>query len=152
VVIKVTLEVEPVRSAITVERTAPVLDPRQPALIMHGSQRMLSETAGATMGRGLIDVITTMPGWLLDANAVLHPRGSEYDTQYVIDGMPVYDNRSLAFAPAFLASEFDSVSIMTSGIPAEYGRRLGGVIVLDTRRPEPGTEISLQGGSYGTAL
>jgi hypothetical protein len=96
-----------------------------------------------------------MPGWLLEANAVLHPRGSEYDTQYVIDGMPLYDNRSLGFAPAFENNEFEAVNIMTAGIPAEYGRRLGGVIALDTRRVGPlghNSEAGFQAGSYGSYI
>jgi outer membrane receptor for Fe3+-dicitrate len=120
---------------------------------MQAGREQLQQTLGTTLGRSTIDVITTMPGWLLEANAVLHPRGSEYDTQYVIDGMPLYDNRSIAFAPAFENSEFEAVNVMTSGIPAEYGRRLGGVIALDTRRisrPGHASEVDVQTGSYGT--
>ena len=30
----------------------------------------------------------------MEANGVLHPRGAEYNTQYVVDGFPVVDNRS----------------------------------------------------------
>lgn len=103
------------------------------------------------MGRTTIEAITALPGWLLEANAVLHPRGSEYDTQYVVDGMPVYDNRSIGFAPAFDNSEFEAVNVMTAGIPAEYGRRMGGVIALDTRRvgsPGHTGEVDLQMGSF----
>jgi hypothetical protein len=69
--------------------------------------------------------------------------------------MPLYDNRSLAFAPAFENSEFEAVNVMTASIPAEYGRRLGGVIALDTRRVnDPGhtSEIDFQAGSYGTYM
>jgi hypothetical protein len=91
----------------------------------------------------------------VEANAVLHPRGSEYDTQYVIDGMPLYDNRSIAFAPAFENTELEAVNIMTAGIPAEYGRRLGGVIALDTRRignPGHSSGFDFQTGSYGTYI
>jgi hypothetical protein len=45
------------------------------------------------------------------------------------------------------------VNILTAGIPAEYGRRLGGVIALDTRRAgQPGHsgDIRFQTGSFGT--
>ena len=92
-------------------------------------------------------------GWLLEANAVLHPRGSEYDTQYVIDGIPLLDNRSLAFVPAFETDEFEALNVMTAAIPAEFGRKLGGVVELYTRRSgQPGhhSEFSLQGGSFST--
>src|SRR5687767_11681091 len=102
-----------------------------------------------------VDVVTTMPGWLVEANGVLHPRGSEYDTQYVVDGMPVYDNRSITFAPVFEGGEFESLSVMAAGIPAEFGRRLGGVIVLDTRRVEGRSrhsEVDFTVGSHSTYL
>ncbi len=150
---RVTLQISAVSTEIVVRTDAPLLDPSQPGLVTHAGRRQLEETLGTTLGRSTIDVVTTMPGWLLEANAVLHPRGSEYDTQYVIDGMPLYDNRSLAFAPAFENSEFEAVSVLTAGIPAEYGRRLGGVIALDTRRAgQDGhrTEAAWQAGSYAS--
>ncbi len=132
--IAVTLEVAGGTTAITVTDSAPLLDITQPASVMRVGRKQLDEIAATSLGRSAVDVVTTLPGWLLEANAVLHPRGSEYDTQYVVDGMPIYDNRSIGFAPAFETSEFEAVNVMTAGIPAEYGRRLGGVIALDTRR------------------
>ncbi len=153
--IEVVLQLSAIASEITVEASPPLLDTAQPAIVMRAGREQLEQTLGTTLGRSTIDVVTTMPGWLLEANAVLHPRGSEYDTQYVIDGMPLYDNRSIAFAPAFENSEFEAVNVMTAGIPAEYGRRLGGVIALDTRRVGAlghHSEVSLQGGSYDSYL
>ncbi len=151
--IAVQLQVGAIRTQMTVSGAAPLLDRAQPLLVMHANRSQLEETAGSTLDRALVDVITTMPGWLLESGAVLHPRGSEYDTQYVIDGMPLYDNRSIAFAPAFENEEFEQINVITAGIPAEYGRRLGGVIALDTRRQGTlghATEASYQRGSYST--
>lgn len=152
---EIVLRVSAVRDQITVTSPAPLFEPYRPSQPARASRDALSGTLGTTLGRSTVDVVTTLPGWLLEANAVLHPRGSEYDTQYVIDGMPVYDNRSIAFAPAFENGEFESVSVYTAAIPAEFGRRLGGVIALDTRRAgSPGhrSSLSLQGGSYGTRI
>ncbi len=153
--VEIALSIAPVRAEVTVEAPAPLLDALQPSQTMRAGSDFLERALGATLGRSTIDAVTTMPGWLLEANAVLHPRGSEYDTQYVIDGMPLYDNRSIAFAPAFENSEFAAVNVLTAGIPAEYGRRLGGVIALDTRRK--GTRgnrsaLDLQRSAYGTAI
>lgn len=151
--IQVALKIRTVETEVSVESTAPLLDPAQPNVVYRAGRDDLEQALGTTLGRGVVDVVTTMPGWLLEANAVLHPRGSEYDTQYVIDGMPVYDNRSIAFAPAFENSEFEAVNILTAGLPAEYGRRLGGVIALDTRRTAlmgNHTEVDLQGGSFAS--
>ncbi len=132
--ILVPLEVAGATAAITVTDRAPLLDIAQPTAMIQVGRNRLDEVGGTTLGRSGIDVVTTLPGWLLEANAVLHPRGSEYDTQYVVDGMPIYDNRSIGSAPAFETSEFEAVNVMTGGMPAEYGRRLGGIIALDTRR------------------
>jgi len=152
---EIKLKIGTVATEITVQATAPLLDPSQPGQVMQRSREQLQETLGTTLGRSTVDVVTATPGWIVEANAVLHPRGSEYDTQYVIDGMPLYDNRSIAFAPAFENGEFEAVSIMTAGIPAEYGRRLGGVIALDTRRidrPGHASEVDFQTGSFGTYM
>ena len=48
--------------------------------------------------------------------------------------------------------EFESVNVMTAGMPAEFGRRMGGVIALDTRRVGAvgnSTEFNTQLGSFG---
>ena len=151
--VQVVLQVGTLHEEVTVENSAPLLDPSQPSNPMQVGRLKLNRTPGTTLGRSTIDVVTTLPGWLVEANAVLHPRGSEYDTQYVIDGMPLYDNRSIAFVPAFENDEFEAVNVLTAGIPAEYGRRLGGVIALDTRRAEGRghhTALDLQGGGHGT--
>jgi outer membrane cobalamin receptor len=91
---------------------------------------------------------------LLEANGVLHPRGSEYQTQYVIDGLPLTDNRSPSFAPELEADDVHSMNILTAGYPAEYGRKLGGVIEVvtsgDARQGLHGNFVA-SGGSFGTA-
>ena len=153
--IEISLQVAPVEGSITVTSSPPLFEPLRPSQGTRAGREALDRAMATGLGRSTIDVVTTMPGWLLEANAVLHPRGSEYDTQYVIDGMPLYDNRSIAFAPAFENSEFEAVSVLTAGIPAEYGRRLGGVIALDTRR-NPGqghySSVTLSSGTYGTRI
>ena len=153
--VDIALRLETVREQISVVAEPPLLDPRVPSQPVQEGRTQLDRTLGTTVGRSVVDVVTTMPGWLLEANAVLHPRGSEYDTQYVIDGLPLYDNRSIAFAPPFETDEFEAVRVLTAGIPAEYGRRLGGVIALDTRRaPADGhrSEAALQVGSYSSRM
>ncbi|HSP67704.1 MAG TPA: TonB-dependent receptor, partial [Bryobacteraceae bacterium] len=91
------------------------------------------------------------PGWLLEANGILHPRGSEYAVQYVIDGIPLYDNRSPSFAQTLGADEFESMTVRTANYPAEFGRKLGGVIEVNTQhdlRDGLHGQASFQGGSF----
>lgn len=108
----------------------------------------------ALPGRTLQDLINSEPGWLYEGNAVLHPRGSEYQTQFVLDGVPLVDNRSPSFGPEIEADDVDAMTIYTAGIPAEFGRKLGGVVELTTRHEATdGTHgaLVLGGGSYATA-
>jgi hypothetical protein len=104
-------------------------------------------------GRQAVEVVNSQPGWLLEANGVLHPRASEYDTQYVVDGLPVLNNRSPAFSPSDDLDDVQSVKTYTSGIPPEFGRKIGGVIETVTdRNPARGVHGSaiLGGGSFNT--
>jgi outer membrane cobalamin receptor len=98
--------------------------------------------------------VNSQPGWLLESNGVLHPRGSEYQTQYVVDGVPLTDNRSPSFAPEIEADDAESVTILTANFPAEYGRKLGGVVEISTThdsRPGLHGQFVASGGSFDTA-
>ena len=98
--------------------------------------------------------MNSQPGWLYEGNAVLHPRGSEYQTQFVVDGIPLTDNRSPSFGPAIDADDVQSLSVYTAGIPAEYGRKMGGVVEVNTLQDsQPGFhgQLVLSGGSFDTA-
>ena len=149
----VTLAIEKLESSITVEAGAPLLDAGESSIILPIGRARLEHQPFSPLGRGMIELVHELPGWLLEANAVLHPRGSEYDTQYVIDGIPLYDNRSINVVAPFDVDEFESADVMTAGFPAEYGRRLGGVIELHTRREERRghhPEFVIQRGSFET--
>jgi hypothetical protein len=72
----------------------------------------------------------------------------------VVDGIPLIDNRSPSFGPEIEADDVDSMSIYTAGIPAEFGRKMGGVVEVNTLKDaKPGLhgQMSLYGGSFDTA-
>src|SRR4029079_10692483 len=105
-------------------------------------------------GRGVLGVVEAQPGWLQEANGVLHPRGSEYDVQFVMDGLPITENRSPGFSPPIESSDVESMRVMTAGFPAEYGRKLGGVVEVTSPKNNPTGlhgEFQAQGGSFSTA-
>ena len=128
----VTLMLATVQAQVTVSADDTLLDVRQTAPVRRIGAEALQERASALPGRGIVDLVNTQPGWLLEANGILHPRGSEYQTQYVVDGLPLTDNRSPAFAPEIDADDVHAMNILTGGYPAEYGRKLGGVIEVAT--------------------
>jgi len=148
------LSVAPVTTSVQVTAATPTIDPYRPSSVMQVGAQQIQNRLASLPGRSVQDLVNSQPGWLYEGNAVLHPRGSEYQTQFVIDGIPLTDNRSPSFGPEIEADDLDSVSIYTAGFPAEYGRKMGGVVELNTRR-ETGAglhgQVVLSGGSYDTA-
>jgi outer membrane cobalamin receptor len=128
----VTLNLAPLQTQVTVAVERVLIDPHQATAPQHIGADVLQQRATALPGRALPELVNTQPGWLLEANGILHPRGSEYQTQYVVDGLPLTDNRSPAFASEIDADDVHSMTILTGGYPAEYGRKLGGVIEVVT--------------------
>ncbi len=148
------LKLPTVRQSITVSASSTLIDPEQPGAVTQIGSGFIQHRLGSIPGRSLQDLINSQPGWLYEGNAVLHPRGSEYQTQFVIDGIPLTDNRSPGFGPAIEADDVQSMSIYTAGIPAEYGRKLGGIVEVNTfQNVQLGLhgEIVLAGGSFDTA-
>ena len=149
----VTLNVASLQSSVTVRAGDTLLDTHQTTSIQHLGQDVIRSQTLALPGRSLPDLVDTQPGWLMEANGVLHPRGSEYQTQYVVDGLPLTDNRSPAFAPEIDAEAIQSLAIRTGGYPAEYGRKLGGVVEVVTAAEQArGFRASgvVSGGSFAT--
>jgi hypothetical protein len=151
--VRVTLVPAPIHTQITVKAGETLIDARQTSTVQRIGADSLAQRTTALPGRSLPDLVNTQPGWLLEANGILHPRGSEYQTQFVVDGLPLTDNRSPAFAPEIGADDVHALSILTGGYPAEYGRKLGGVIEVVTassaRRGLHGS-VSASGGSFAT--
>jgi outer membrane cobalamin receptor len=128
----VTLALASVQTQVTVTADDTLLDVHRAAAAQRIGAEALRQRAMALPGRSVPEIVNTQPGWLLEANGILHPRGSEYQTQYVVDGLPLTDNRSPAFAPELDPDEIQTMNIVTGGYPAEYGRKLGGVIEVVT--------------------
>jgi outer membrane cobalamin receptor len=131
---RVQLSVAPAQTAVEVSNSDTLIDPHRTGVVNRIGNDTLEHRSTSLPGRSLIDLVNSQPGWLLESNGVLHPRGSEYQTQYIIDGVPLTDNRSPSFAPEIEADDAESVTILTANFPAEYGRKLGGVVEISTAR------------------
>ena len=129
---RVTLALAGVVSSVDVAPDATLLDQRQTATVRQVGRDIVQRRPAALPGRAVPELINTQPGWLLEAGGTLHPRGSENQAQYVIDGLPITDNRAPGFAPELDADGVHAIGILTGGYPAEYGRKLGGVIEIAT--------------------
>src|ERR1035437_3858055 len=150
----VKLALVPVQTTIEVKENGTLIDPQRVGSVNQIGSQTIDDRVTSLPGRSLQDLVNSQPGWLYEGKAVLHPRGSEYQTQFVLDGIPLTDNRSPGYGPEIEADSLQSMSVYTAGIPAEYGRKIGGVVEVntarDTRQGFHG-EVVLSGGSFDTA-
>ncbi|HTP67518.1 MAG TPA: TonB-dependent receptor [Dongiaceae bacterium] len=150
----ITLKLSTVSQSVNVTPANTLIDPDQPGAASQIGSDFITSRVSSVPGRSIQDLVNSQPGWLYEGNAVLHPRGSEYQTQFVIDGIPLTDNRSPSFGPEIEADDVQSLSIYTAGIPAEYGRKMGGIVEVNTLQDsQPGFhgKLVLSGGSFDSA-
>jgi hypothetical protein len=150
----VKLSIAAMSTAVNVTADSPLLDPSRTTSSNRIDTQAIAARTTSLPGRSLPDLVNSQPGWVYEGSATLHPRGSEYQTQFVVDGVPLTDNRSPSAGPDIEADDVDSLTIYTAGIPAEYGRKMGGVVEVDTSKDtHPGLhgQADISGGSFGTA-
>ena len=152
--LKLVLGVAPLKTAVSVTGEATLLDTGDYSSANRVGAATVEDRVSAMPGRSIADLVNQEPGWVFEANGILHPRAEEYQVQYVLDGLPLTDNRSAAYVPDMDVEDVQEMSILTAGFPAEYGRKLGGVIEVQTGRDSvPGFhgKAAASGGSFGTA-
>jgi hypothetical protein len=148
------LRLASVSESVTVTASGTLIDPYRAGSVNEIGLQTIENRVTALPGRSMQDLVNSEPGWLYEGNAVLHPRGSEYQTQFVVDGIPLTDNRSPSFGPELEADDVESLKIYTAGIPAEFGRKMGGVVEVNTlKTADPGLhgQLTVFGGTYDTA-
>ncbi len=151
--VTVTLGVASVTTQVEVNDSATLVDPNATGALYSIGRQTIEDHGAAQPGRELLDLVSEEPGWVYEANGVLHPRGSEYDVQFVVDGLPLTQNRSPAFAPSFDAGEVESLRVLTASFPAEYGRKLGGIVEVTTKKDVQAGwhgRLDAGGGSFST--
>jgi hypothetical protein len=140
-------------TAVVVSGQATLIDPHRVGDINRIGPQTIGTQEASIPGRSVVDLVNSQPGWLYEGNGVLHPRGSEYQTQFVVDGVPLTDNRSPSFGPEIEADDVQSMSVYTANFPAEYGRKMGGVVEVDTvkdAREGWHGKVVATGGSFDT--
>ena len=152
--VDLSLSVEETTAAVTVTTGgAAILETDRTSSDTDISQTVLERPLGAAPSRAIESIVASTPGFVTDDNGRMHPRGSESQVQYVVDGVPVTDNMSAIFSTSLDARTLRTVEVLTGGIPAEFGDKLAGVINVNTRSglegPTQGA-LSFSGGSFST--
>lgn len=148
------LQVEQGTQDVTVTEEAPLLETTSASTHHDLDYIQLQKSPVIGTGRGVEALVQTAPGVVQDDNGRMHPRGSESQVQYVVDGVPITENLSAAFSSSLDASSLRSAEVITGNVPAEYGSKLGAVITVNTKSglemPWSGS-IALGGASFDSS-
>ena len=90
----------------------------------------------------LQSVVSTTPGWNTENDGLMHIRGVDDGTLYVVNGIPTPDRVDGVFAGSFNTDAITSLDIVTGNIPAEFGNRSGAVVII---QPKSGLNAPLNG-------
>ena len=97
--ITIQLSLSPVTTTVEVSDQQTLLDPAATGAVERIGAQTIETRETSLPGRSLVDLVNSQPGWLFEGNGVLHPRGEEYQTQFVVDGIPLTDRRAPGLAP-----------------------------------------------------
>ena len=128
------LELAQAQTSITVAGgESQLVDPEETGTHVQMNQNDISRLATNSGSRGLESVLLSFPGFAKNANGAIHPRGAHNQMTYVIDGMPVSDQLTGAFANAVDPNVAQTIELFTGNISAEYGGKTGAVANVTTR-------------------
>jgi hypothetical protein len=152
--LEIPLQISGTASVVTVtDDSSALLEPDRSSSDTDINQSILERPVGAAPSRAIESIVASAPGFVTDDNGRMHPRGSESQVQYVVDGIPVTDNLSAIFSTSLGSRTMRTVEVLTGGIPAEFGDKLAGVINVNTRSGLEGPTtagLSFSGGSFST--
>ncbi|MBI5281456.1 MAG: TonB-dependent receptor [Candidatus Solibacter usitatus] len=129
------LELAAASDSVTVNsgESALLVDPEETGTHVQMNQGDIDRLARQAGNRGLESVIVSFPGFAQNANGAIHPRGAHNQMTFVIDGMPISDQLTGAFANAVDPNIVQTVELFTGNIPAEYGAKVSAVANITTR-------------------
>ena len=94
---------------------------------------LIDQLPSATPSKQLSAMLLSAPGFIPSQNGRIHVRGSHGQIQYVVDGVPMTDEYSEAFANPLDPRYVKSAAVMTGGIPAEFGGKLAAVVDITSK-------------------
>ncbi len=133
--VPVKLELQAVATTVevTAEDHGEMVEAHRTASTTGLDETLINRIPSASASRAIETLVATTPGWAPDDNGRMHPRGSESQVHWNLDGVPITENMSAIFATSLDARMMRSVEVLTGGIPAEFGDKLGGVVSVNTK-------------------
>ncbi len=116
------------------------------------TRAQIKNSAGATVGGDVTQVIQNNAGVAKDSSGQEHVRGEHAEIAYVIDGVPLPDTLSGRQGSIVVLSTIEGLQFLTGSFPPEYGGQTAAVLNITTlpSARHPHTDLALQTGSYDT--
>lgn len=130
-VLEIRLEVGAVTQQVEV--TATLLEEDKVSTHINIDAHQIERRAGAAPSRLIESILLEAPGVVADDNGRLHARGAHSQTSFLIDGLPVSDQLSIAFSNPFDVRNVETMEVYTGNFPAEYGNKVGAVVNVSTK-------------------
>jgi hypothetical protein len=129
----VSLTLAPVTDVVTVRPMAAAIDTTSAGTRHAVSITRIERLPVAVSSRGLEAVLVAFPGFSQNANGAIHPRGAHNQMTFVVDGLSISDQLTGAFANSLDVAVVQTAELLTGNIPAEFGSKVSGVAVLNSR-------------------
>jgi len=151
-----TLELAPITDTVQVMPIQSAVDAASAGTRHAVSVTRIERMPVAVSSRGIEAVLVAFPGFAQNANGAIHPRGAHNQMTFLVDGLAISDQLTGAFANSLDVSVVQTAELLTGNIPAEFGSKVSGVAILNSRsgrgtgRPVTGA-VSVAGGGFRTA-
>ncbi|HWZ83104.1 MAG TPA: TonB-dependent receptor [Terriglobales bacterium] len=139
--LSVKLAVARAADEVTVQETD-VLQHENPRTEVVIDENYIKLAPGVVRRDQLQALISTTPGWNTENDGLMHIRGVDDGTLFVVGGVPTPDRMDGLFAGSFNTDAITSLDVITGNIPAEFGDRSGAVVIV---QPKSGIDTPLGG-------
>ncbi|MDO8632924.1 MAG: carboxypeptidase-like regulatory domain-containing protein, partial [Phycisphaerales bacterium] len=131
--LKIVLELAAQSTSVTVTPETPLVDTSSAGTRNQVSMAQIEQMPAPVGSRGIESILVSFPGFAQNANGAIHPRGAHNQMTFVVDGLPISDQLTGAFANALDAGIVQAAELMTGNVPAEFGSKVSGVAVITSR-------------------
>jgi hypothetical protein len=129
----VTLALAALTDVVDVRPDTPLVDATSAGTRHAVSITRIDRLPVAVSSRGLESVLVAFPGFSQNANGAIHPRGAHNQMTFMVDGLPISDQLTGAFANSLDVGVVQTAEVLTGNVPAEFGSKVSGVAILNSR-------------------
>ena len=129
----ISLNVVGTSEQVEIQSSGELIDADSPSSSITLTAGIIQRAPRINRGRQLQELIATTPGMATENNGLVHIRGVEDGVLYVLDGIPIVDRLDSVSASSFDTDTINSLQVITGNIPAEFGGRNAGVVIVQPR-------------------